>query len=164
MKSLLSLAFMLAGSSAFADQQAIPPGTTPTADQLGHVFAEACFASQPGLIERRAEILETAFSFIKSTTTDLDAEWIAPDGALRLSVDGNPINTECTMHIPGEIGGDGAALYEGLEAHLPEGAQAVTAEAVEGGLTWSWAGNDVSYRIDYIESDGDFSLLYKAER
>lgn len=164
MKSLLSLAFTFAAFGAFADQQAIPLGTTPAADQLGHVFAAACFASQPGLIERRAEILETAFSFTKSTTTDLDAEWVAPDGALRVSVDGNPIGTECVMHIPGEIGGDGAALYEGLDVHLPEGAKAVTAEAIEGGLTWSWAGNDVSYRIDYIESDGDFSLLYKAER
>ena len=157
----LTLAVCLTATPLLAhDGPAIPFGATPSADVLGHVFFAVCHPTRPALLEDRIALAETAFGW-EAYDAGTDVAYRTPDGAITVTLDGNPISATCQMTIDTAVGGDGAALYDDLVAHLSEDTDDAPppAEAIDGGLIWTWD----SYSLSYTESAEAFTLTLEAK-
>lgn len=152
----------LAGSAALADDYARPLGVTPPAEDLGHVFFAVCHPTIPPLLEDRIVLAETAFGW-DAVDLGTDMAFQTADEAVTVTLDGNVLEAVCEMTISKEVGGDGAALYEDLEAHLSEDVDGDLPEAdyTDGGLTWSWE-RDVPMSLSYTETDEHFLITLTA--
>ena len=159
---LIGAFVLLVANPASGDPLALPPGQTPAADQLGHVFLSVCAPTVPALMEERIELAETAFGW-QPADLGTNAAYQTPDGAITVTLDGNAQKATCEMTIPATIGGDGAALYEDLEAHLIDavGGEEPEATFVDGGLVWIWQG-DVPFGLNFTEMEGAFTLTLTA--
>ncbi len=156
------LALTLLGSAASADSYAAPLGITPAAEDLGHVFFSVCHPTRPGMLEDRIALAETAFGW-EPADLGTDMAFQTPDGAVTVTLDGNILGETCEMTIAKDVGGDGAALYDDLEAHLAEDRDGDLPEAeyTDGGLIWSWEG-DVPFALSYTETEDAFVISLKA--
>lgn len=161
MKRVLSKAILLAfiATPILADSRGFPPGATLTPGDLAHVFAHNCIGSTARSIEQKSEMFETVFNYTAEDIED-GKRYTAPEGDIVAEAAGGALDMTCSMRIPSDRGGDGAELYESLELHLPEGAQAVTPEAIEGGLRWQWQGTAQKITLDFIEDADGFLLTY----
>lgn len=152
---------------AAADQQAIPMNSAPTAAQLGHVFVSTCAPTLPPLMETQFELFDTAFGW-EARATDADLAFSPANSELTASFDSNWEGATCTLTIPTSISGDGADLYEGLEAHLAaEIDNLPSAEFVDGGLFWTWAREgsvDVTYTVTFTETSEGHTLSTEAKQ
>lgn len=160
MKSFFA-ALILTTAPAWAhDGPAIRLGSTPAPDVLGHVFFSVCHPTKPALLEDRIALAETAFGW-EPFDAGTDAAFRTPDGAITVTLDGNPIEATCEMTIPTAIGGDGADLYTDLETHLSLDTDGALPEATftDGGLTWRWD----SYALTYTEGADAFVITLEAE-
>ncbi len=152
-------ALLIAGSAALADGYARPLGVTPPAEDLGHVFFTVCHPTKPALLEDRIIYAERSFGW---TAVDLgtDLAFQTPDGAVTVTLDGNPIEATCEMKISSDVGGDGSDLYLDLEAHLAEDTDTLPeADYTDGGVIWTW---DV-YTLTYTEDADGFTITLNAE-
>jgi hypothetical protein len=156
--------FLSLAPAGIADTQAVADGSLINPTQIGHIFDAACIASVPTLMERSAAIVVDAFGF-EPIDLGTDAGWISPNGAITITVDGNPIEAQCAMSASADLVGDGAELYESLEAHLTEHLDGALpdAEYVDGGLVWSWTGTNASFSLTYLEFDDAFSIILTSE-
>ncbi len=149
----------LVGSVAVADPYARPLGITPAADELGHVFFTVCQPTRPALLEDVIVYAEQSFGWVPADL-GTDFAFQTPDGAVTVTLDGNPIEATCEMKISSEVGGDGADLYEDLEAHLALDADTLPeADYTDGGVVWAWD----SYTLTYTEDADGFTITLDAE-
>ena len=148
-----------------ADSQAIPNGTELTAAQAGHAFGNACKTGQPTLLKKTVPLWVTAFDFVPATGADYDAAFASPSGAIEVTVDFGVLDASCTMHVAGGLGGDGADLYDSLEAHIAEWWRdsEPTVDAIDGGLSWLWNRSDVDHKVTYVKTDKGFTVTHLAE-
>lgn len=162
LRNLVAGLFVLS-APAFADTQAISPGATMTAAQAAHAFDAGCVGSVPALLEKQAALFKDAF-FFGPADLGTDAGYASADGAISITVDGNPIAAVCEMTIASEIGGDGADLYDGIVNHLVARlGEEPAADYTDGGVIWSWEGTNASFSYSYTEADGSFILTFEAE-
>ena len=163
MRAFLLSAFALLALPAHGDPQAIGPGATLTPHQVGHAFLSGCVPTVPTLMEDRAEVFGTAF-FWETADLGTDAGYISADGAISVTVDGNPLKATCEMSASADLIGDGAELYDSLAAHLADTVDELPApEAIDGGLSWSWAGSNSKFTLEFIEVEGAFLLRLTSE-
>lgn len=150
-------------SPAFADGQAIPPGTPLTAMQAAHAFDAGCLGTVPALIERQAALFQTAF-FFGPAEMGTDAAYTSSNGAINVTIDGTPVKTVCQMSISSVIAGDGADLYDSVVVHLVErlGAEP-QADYIDGGVVWNWQTGIATFTYAYTETEGAFLLTLTAE-
>lgn len=147
------------GGAALADSYAAPLGVTPAAGDLGHVFFSVCHPTQPALLEDRVALAETAFGWV-AVDLGTDMAFQTPDGAITVTLDGNPLAATCEMKIAPEVGGDGADLYDDLQAHLAaETDTTPEADYTDGGVVWAWD----SYTLTYTEDADGFTIALDAE-
>ncbi len=86
------------------------------------------------------------------------------DGAISVTIDGNPLRATCEMTAAAEIVDDGYALYVSLEEHLAELVDPLpTGEAIDGGIAWSWSGSNSSFLLEYIEGAEAFTIRLTSE-
>jgi hypothetical protein len=149
----------LIGSGAVADPYARPLGVTPAAEELGHVFFSVCQPTRPVLLEDVIVYAEQSFGWVQADL-GTDFGFQTPDGAVTVTLDGNPIEATCEMKISSEVGGDGADLYEDLEAHLALDTDTLPeADYTDGGVVWAWD----SYTLTYTEDADGFTISLDAE-
>ena len=158
----LLFAALLVGAPALADDQTIPVGDhTLTPAQIGHVFVNACVGSVPTLIERRAATTAAALGW-EAIDLGTDAGWLDPRGAIALTVDGNPIETACTMSMPTDAAGDLNALQDSLTAHLAEalGDNLPVPQEKSDGREWRWTDAGATYTVEiYMGEAIQLSLM-----
>lgn len=159
----LASAILLA-PPVMADSYASPPGTTPEAAAIGHIFFSVCHPTAPALLEDRIALAETTFGW-QPVDLGTDHAFQTPDGAITVTLDGNPLAATCAMTVPTEIGEDGFAIYEGLEAHLSDDLNGDLPEGQfndAGGVTWEWEA-DNSFTLSYIETPQGLTLTLEAQ-
>ena len=163
----LGLAATATGTVLNADPQAIPDGTAPTADQIGHVFVATCAPGLRPFMEEAFALYETAFRWT-ATEAGTDAAFAAPEGDILATFDANYAGATCELTVPSAISGDGFAIYEGLTAHLSEKFDTLPeAEAIDGGLKWEWVREgaiEVTYIIEFIETGEGHVLRTQAKQ
>lgn len=153
--SLLSALALSAALPAQADTPAIPQGTEPAAEHLGHVFMTFCTPQLAPLMESDFKLFQDMFSF---TLRDGDTDYAigSVEDNIRITLDSNWQGAVCEMTVAPALAGDGFAIYEDLTAHLDEIENLPEAQAIDGGLSWSWdrAGDtlDVTYTVEFIET------------
>lgn len=141
------------------DGPAIPLGSTPQADVLGHVFFALCPPRQPALMGDSFGAAKAAFGWVEAET-EADVAAQTPDGAILATLSGTALSATCTLTIPASIGEDGGDLYVDVEAHLAaEVAPLPKAEFTDGGIVWAWD----SYRLTFIETVDGFTLTLEAQ-
>mgnify|MGYP000383267827 CR=1 FL=1 len=151
---------------AFADSQLIPPGVevvlTPT--QIGHVFDSVCAPTVPALADTKIILAKDAFGW-EAIDLGTDFGFIDPTGAITVSLDGNALATSCEMSVTADLAGDGAELYDSLETHLSErrDGDLPEAEYIDGGVIWRWDTSTASYEYEFIEVEGAFMMVLRAE-
>ncbi len=164
--AFLSLSLLIA-APAFADSQAIPKGATLTAAQAGHAYAAACHTGQPALMKSKVSLWEDAFGFVPATDADHEIAFASADGGIAVVADYGALKAMCKMTVSSEIAGDGADLYDSLEAHFAERwwrDSPVVADYTDGGLVWTYTRQDVAHSITYVETDAGFIVTHLAER
>lgn len=153
----------LLATPTLADPYASPPGTTPEAAAIGHIFFTVCHPTSPALLEDRIQLAQTALGW-QPADLGTDHAYQTPDGAITVTLDSNPTRATCAMTVPSNIGEDGFAIYEGLEAHLSEDTGGDFPEGQfndAGGVTWVWdSGN--SFTLSYIEIPNGFTISLEA--
>ena len=161
---LALLALLGAPAALLADTQSIRKGAELTSAQIGHAFAHGCLGSVPARMAARAEVFETAFGF-KQAYPGIDVGYSDPNGTISVTLDGNVLEMTCRMSISGGIAGDGADLYESLEAHLTDhlDGKVPDADYVNGGVSWTRATINAGYRLEFIEVKGAFVLALTAQ-
>ncbi|MEM7438473.1 MAG: hypothetical protein AAF393_02665 [Pseudomonadota bacterium] len=151
-----------------ADQQAIPLGATPSAAQIGHIFVNTCEPALPPLMEKKFALYETAFGW-SAAQAGTDAAFAPAQGGVLVTFDANWEGATCELSVPAAISGDGAAIYDGLIAHLEAEIDALPSpNAIDGGLKWEWkrAGTaiDVTYTVEFIETSEGHILRTQAKQ
>ncbi len=160
----LALPLALSTAPAFADTQAIAPGAQLSPAQVGHIFDAVCFGSTPIGMTERVVLAESAF-FFAPEDLGTDFGYVSPDGAIIVTLDGNPIEAVCTLSVASNFIGDGAALYDSVLLHLATQLDAPVPEgtAIDGGLQWQWDQLNASFTMTFIETEGAFLLSLTAE-
>ncbi|WP_281984553.1 hypothetical protein [Thalassorhabdomicrobium marinisediminis] len=157
MRFALPLLFVLA-TPVLADSYAKPLGATPEAGELGHVYFSVCHPTRPGRMEKGIVMARDAFGW-EPMESEADFAFATPDGAVSVTLDATLFDATCEMKISKDVGGDGAALYEDLEAHLSDDTDGALppAEYTDGGLIWSWE-RSAPYRLSYVETETEFLI------
>ena len=112
------------------------------------------------LLEDRIVLAETAFGWA-AYDAGTDAAYRTADGAVTVTLDGNPLAATCQMTIASAVGGDGAALYDDLVTHLTDDTDGTEppADYTDGGVVWQWD----SYQLTYTEGADAFTITLEAE-
>lgn len=165
MRYVLALWLIAAGQSVSAHPQAIPPGTSLRADQIGHAFDGLCSGSQPLLLVERAQpVAEGAFAMVPDAdNSEARAVWTSADGDLVLTIEASALQGSCTLRVPSSVSGDGAEVRQSLEDHLPRRARAATPEMIEGGAIWRWERGSTRREISIMTTPEGHALRYSLE-
>jgi len=161
------MALLLTSLPAFGDTQAIPKGATLSPAQIGHAYGAACYTSQPALMKAKLALWEEAFWFTSADAGDHDFAYDSEDGKLKVVADSGALKAFCELSVAQDAGGDGAELYESLEAHLADRwwrDSPVDSSAIDGGLVWNWTRQDVTHSVTFVEGPDGFTITHVAER
>lgn len=163
---LALLAPLLLAVPAQADMRGIGSGADLTPADMGHIFAESCFVDAPGGLVRNAAAMGRVFSLEDAYARgDAAVDLTDLSETLRLTVEGGGRAATCTMTVDAEAAGDGADLYESVEAHLVEWVgEAPEADYVDGGLTWAWSADATDFALTFTEGTEAFVLALDMER
>ena len=163
--SSLLLTALLAGP-AHADMRSVGQGADLSPADMAHIFAETCFADSPESVVRNAAAMGRVLSLEDAyTESDSPVDLTDLSETLRLTADGDRDEATCTMVIDAQAAGDGADLYDGIEAHLIEWlGDTPEADAVDGGLAWRWQDDRAAFALIFTEGEDAFTLALDIER